>query len=816
MKRALGKLQGMSLDELRVRGLQAAAAFSERHSWSAQIRLPDDESFWRLLGDNVPSECKTPSGWLSNFSHRTNPKFFAGFEDKDQTIAELSRRWPASKSRIVAAADRIIAGRYDLLGLRNLSFGEPIDWHFEPIAKKRAPNVHWSRLNYLDAEVAGDKKIIWELNRHQHFVLLGQAYWLTGDEKYAEEFAAQLKSWMDANPPKQGINWASSLEISFRSIAWLWAFHFFRQSPSLTASLFLRATKFLYLNARHLETFLSTYFSPNTHLTGEALGLFYLGTVLPELREAQRWRETGLEILLAQLDRHVRADGVYFEQTSYYHRYTTDFYLHLLLLLRANGHAPPKVVHEKLQLLLDHLMYITRPDGTSPLFGDDDGGRLLKLDDVAPNDFRGTLSTGAAVLDRGDYKFVAGEIAEETLWLLGIEAIRRLSELPATEPGRQSMAFPRGGYYTMRDGWGPNANYLFFDCGPHGTDNCGHAHADALSFELAANGRTLLVDPGTFTYTATAEQRDWFRSSAAHNTLTVDNQSSSIPDGPFSWRSIGKAQAIQWFAESRFDFVSGANYGYSTRPGEPVHVRSILFLKHDYWIVRDEVACQGEHELKLWFHFDRGVAQLHSRENEIQVFGENGHGTRLQVASFAPGGTWTNEPGWVSRCYAEKEEAPVFAFSVLANGPAELVTFLMPRESGVLPRAAIHEIEAGVGRGFVVDSDGHHDLLLIRSFSDFTVRDQVETSRLGSDFELTWARFAGEKARRPDEVVVLNGQRVELEGRVLLQSPVPLGFVFLRRIAERDGLRQIALPGENGLEIELDESFEIVGFNVRN
>jgi hypothetical protein len=95
---------------------------------------------------------------------------------------------------------------------------------------------------------------------------------------------------MDQNPPTRGINWASSLEVSFRLISWVWAFHFFQDSPSLKPETFLRAMKFLYLQARHLETYLSTYFSPNTHLTGEALGLFYVGTLFPEFKEADRWK----------------------------------------------------------------------------------------------------------------------------------------------------------------------------------------------------------------------------------------------------------------------------------------------------------------------------------------------------------------------------------------------------------------------------------------------------------------------------------------------------------------------------------------------
>src|ERR1043166_2731323 len=209
-----------------------------------------------------------------------------------------------------------------------------------------------------DLFIAGDKKIIWELNRHQHFQTLGQAYWLTGDERYARVCVAHLEAWMDANPPKLGINWTSSLEAAFRSISWLWAVHFFKSSPSLTPEVFKRAWKFLYLSARHLESYLSTYFSPNTHLTGEALGLFYIGTMMPEFKEAKRWQELGSRILVEQLPIHVKSDGVYFEQSSYYHRYTTDFYLHFLLLARANQLELPPQVEEALVLLLVPLMYI--------------------------------------------------------------------------------------------------------------------------------------------------------------------------------------------------------------------------------------------------------------------------------------------------------------------------------------------------------------------------------------------------------------------------------------------------------------------------
>ena len=103
----------------------------------------------------------------------------------------MRSEFSGQREAIIDRADRAIEGRFDLLGFENLSFGNPPDWLLEPVSGKRAPFDHWSVIDYLNPAVTGDKKITWELNRHQHFVTLGQAYWLTQDEKYAEAFVAQ-------------------------------------------------------------------------------------------------------------------------------------------------------------------------------------------------------------------------------------------------------------------------------------------------------------------------------------------------------------------------------------------------------------------------------------------------------------------------------------------------------------------------------------------------------------------------------------------------------------------------------------------------
>src|SRR6185503_20838583 len=244
----LSKLRGRSLDELRVRGRQYLQTRAELHGISKLDRMPSHEQFRDLLSLDLPSE-EFGEVLLRHFRSRDTPNFFAAFQSPDIARQELRRRFSANE--VVKKGERIVAGRFDLLGLKDLDFGTPINWHFEPIAGTIAPTVHWSQIDYLDTDLAGDKKITWELNRHQYFATLGRAYWFTNDERYAATFASHLQSWIEQNPPKLGINWASSLEVGYRAISWLWAINFFKASAALTPLLFVQLLKLLYLHALH-------------------------------------------------------------------------------------------------------------------------------------------------------------------------------------------------------------------------------------------------------------------------------------------------------------------------------------------------------------------------------------------------------------------------------------------------------------------------------------------------------------------------------------------------------------------------------------
>src|SRR5262249_15887246 len=183
----LGKIRGMSLDELRVRSRQRFARMSDRLRRDRAPEMSDDELFsefypvWR-------GECAADA--LRYCLRAKDRRFPPPLEQRREIVEIMDQRFPAERDAIIIAAEAALAGKFSLLGHNMLSFGDPpdspIDWGLDPVSGKRAPLRHWSELDPLDPLDGGDPKVVWELNRHAHFVTLGQAYWLTDDNRFVE------------------------------------------------------------------------------------------------------------------------------------------------------------------------------------------------------------------------------------------------------------------------------------------------------------------------------------------------------------------------------------------------------------------------------------------------------------------------------------------------------------------------------------------------------------------------------------------------------------------------------------------------------
>ena len=769
MANPLSKLKKLrSLDEVITRGGQALSVYREQKKAGVE---PTDEDLIALIDKEKFGDGPViAEGLWQKFYTSGVKRFFPVFRESGAAIQRFRTEFGEKRvADIIARAETIVAGRYEILGLRNLYLGTEIDWHCEPLTSKRSPLKHWKEFDELDTTETGNKKIVWEINRHQHFFILGAAYLLTRDERYARTFCDQLSSWMDQNPPGMGINWSSSLEVAMRAMSWVWAFHMFRNSDSFTPELFRRALKFIHVHGRHIERYLSKYYSPNTHLTGEALGLYYVGTQFPFFERSPKWQQLGEDILFDEITRQVHQDGVYFEQSTWYQRYTVDIYTHFSILraLIPDAPADPRTpdLADRFEAASDLLMHLTMPDGSTPLIGDDDGGRMLPITSSASDDFRGSLAVTAILFDRPDHKALAGRSSEELFWLLGTAGLDSFKTKESSEPKGTSTGFRNGGYFAMRDGWGELDSCLVVDCGDLGALSAGHGHADALSFVAAVHGRPLLVDSGTYTYHESKELRDYFRSTSAHNTLEVDGRPSSEPAGPFSWHSKAEAFLNNWVASDRFDLFEGHHNGYRRLEDPVIHHRSILGLKGDYWILRDLAEAKERHRFVLNFHF---AANVEARIDNRQVIAD-GH----TIVTFDNDGHWEERESWISTNHANKVNAPLMRYVTEGTGTQEFFTFLLPAASG---ETRVEEVSMAGGRAFIINYNGYTDL--------FALNDEpgklIDTGIFTTDFKYTWARMSPGEAL-PDEIVCVHGMRLKLQNTSVF-GPGKVAYASIRRL----------------------------------
>jgi len=456
---------------------------------------------------------------------------------------------------LLIEADEIVSGKFRQFG------GEPVEINLKPAE----PLVHWTEYETGRFTIS-DIKFTWEPARFGWAFVLGRAYTLTADEKYADAFWRYFGIFNNANPPYMGPNWTSGQEVGLRLMAFAWAGQVFAKSRhSGPARLAALAASIAIHAARIPATLPYARSQNNNHLLTEAAALYTAGLCLYEHPQAQEWLRLGQKWLAWCFKNQIDAYGEYVQHSTNYHRLMLQTALWISALNKREFNAEAK---ENLALATHWLLSLLDPQsGHAPNLGANDGALIFPLSTCEFSDFR-PLAQAAARAFLG-YTLPSGAWDEMSLWF----------GLPREESQMEIPRYP-GDQINAKNSWG-YLRAVRYKSRP--------SHADQLHFDLWWRGLNIAQDAGTYLYNADPPWDNQLTSTLVHNTVSVDGLEQMTRVSRFLYLDWANATSKRHF-ETGADFFqrnSARTYAYA-KVGVR-HDRTVTVFEDERWLVEDEL-----------------------------------------------------------------------------------------------------------------------------------------------------------------------------------------------------------------------------------
>ena len=616
-----------------------------------------------LLGALQPPP-ESVESLAQHFLGRETPSLFLPLDA--HFLSNFTSQYPEGVANAIREARQVCQHQFTLPGGEMEYFGEKIDWHWDAKSGQRWNSRVYFKLGSQDARAGEDILVPWWLSSFYHLIPLGKVYCLgrlkaggvttKEAETSAREFCAEIEAWILENPYPFGINWQSTTIVSLRLIHWLWAYLLFRDCPAIPNRFWIEFFKQILRHGRHIRENLEWFPIRTNHYLANVAALFYVGVLLPEFSEAKEWLDFSHTELIREIEHHTYSDGALHEGSLNYHRFVTEILLASTILGQAHKLLFPNVYLTRLEKMVDFILHSLRPDRTLPKVGDAADIRLQHLDnrDVTA-DPRHLLALGAVLFKRADFKKAAGAFPEYAYWLLGDEGKRQYDTIPEIQELPGSKSFPASGFHIIRE----EKFYMFIRCGRLALNGlASHGHHDQLAFELWVHGVPVLVDPGWYVYEADPEMFRYFKSTRAHNTVTVDGRdqvASNLFIYPPPTRPIPRL--LEWRTDDGSTMFSGEHALYSDLPDAVAHRRMVRYVYGNRMIlIEDLLEGAGIHQLEWNFHFAPGFSVTHDPRGV--VFKGSAVEGRLDCEGLN-GSQKVVEEGWVAPRYGKKLRAPV-------------------------------------------------------------------------------------------------------------------------------------------------------------
>lgn len=504
----------------------------------------------------------------------------------------------------------------------------------------RGADIDWRSKAAIDGKTVHDAEWLFQYHRLSWWSGLAKAYGATGDERYFREWRYELVSYARKNLPiTRKTPWfiRRGMETYGRCHQHIHALPHMIRSDSFDGRTLRYFLSSFHHQAEHIR---KVYARKGNHLLGELAAVFANGVSFPEFKRSPEWIEEALQRFPERMFADVYPDGMNRELVFSYHgmyvRLFNDFYL----LANKHGYADrlPEEYHDRLRRMHEIMVYQTFPDWTNCQYGDGWKGK-----------------PGAAT------------------WLFRAHATKRYPDVPHFEymatrgargapPPHTSRAYPVSGFYFFRSGWKPDAVFMPLKCAEEGE---WHNHIDNGTFDLYAFGRNFMIDSGCYVYGSDDPEekkwREWFRSTSAHQTLTLDGRNIRLKPTFLLWHESDDLVALVVENESYDDLT---------------HRRTVLFMDGMHVLIHDQAIGRAAGRIRTHYQL---VPCRHSFDTEAhEVRTAFTDGPNLVVKGFPQGRRLgiEKEEGWISYEYRKREPRPAWSFVIDKSGTEEAVSFL--------------------------------------------------------------------------------------------------------------------------------------------
>lgn len=651
------------------------------------IRLPSSgelSAILRRMGTGGFTEY-----WLGQKSGYFGQRSFLPTER--QVVAERLRTdFPDLVDGIIANAEILSKGIFDFLGsgpvdMRrgNKGGGHRIDWRRDITTGNCFPRIfcQWHPLGQITKGLDIDLKGPWELTRCQHFPTLGQAYWLTGDERYARCYAGTVQDFLRHNPVGFGIHWVCPMDVGLRVVGWLTGLSFFQGSAALSDRWWRKFLKGLVAHGRFLAANLeigniNRRLITANHYVADLLGLYWIGVCFPHIDAGMTWRAIAERGFEREIRIQIHDDGGDFEAGVPYQRLVVEMFLSAYALSLHFGEPFSDGYRDRLLSALRFVKTLRQPGGRIPQIGDADSGRghiLTGFGKWSQESMDHLLVAGATVLNCPELAegLPRESLIEQIFWG---DARTEPMKLPY-QPN--PLVFPDFGVAVLRRG----PSYIAFSNGRVGTEGFGnHTHNDQLAVEWVVDDQPLLVDGGSYIYTRDPDARNHFRSVASHNTVMVDGEEQNTfdPIALFRMEQAGQCWFSAPVSSGEWIGVSGTHTAYERLKIPVTHRRRVVVRSDGVVVIDDHLEGGAGHDLRWHFLLYPGTT-AESHGSSVVLKGSKPYG-KIESCSEI---TWSTIDGWYSSGYGVRDKTS--ALVAQYSGSAERFVHMLVPDRAAAP-----------------------------------------------------------------------------------------------------------------------------------